>query len=294
MSNQIKKILFITLSNIGDVIMTTPIIEYLSKKYPQAKFDIVGDIKSKEIFTNFPKLNCFIYKDKSKGFIGLIFLIKKLREQQYDLAVDLRTDGILYFIKAKKKFHKKKYDRNHSVINHFRAIDDDLSKIGKTKIWINSKEPKLDKFLKKNKQFIVFALGAKSEHKVWPVIKYIELAKLLTKSYGLIVLVGDKNDIKYLKIFKKFFRGNYVSFVGKLNLLETAFLIKNANILVGNDSGLGHIASAVGTKSFTIFGDGNPQRYMPWGKNSYFYQNLEKDIKLISSQIIFNEIERIL
>ena len=41
----IKKILFITLSNIGDVILTTPTLEYLHSIYPKAKIDIVGDLR---------------------------------------------------------------------------------------------------------------------------------------------------------------------------------------------------------------------------------------------------------
>ena len=42
----ITKILFITLSNIGDAILTTPTLESLHFKYPNALFDIVGDMDS--------------------------------------------------------------------------------------------------------------------------------------------------------------------------------------------------------------------------------------------------------
>ena len=43
---EVKKILFITLSNLGDVILTTPALEAIHSKYPNAKVDIVGDKKS--------------------------------------------------------------------------------------------------------------------------------------------------------------------------------------------------------------------------------------------------------
>ena len=49
-ANDIEKILFITLSNIGDVILTIPTLLRLSKKYKNAKFDIVGDERSKILF----------------------------------------------------------------------------------------------------------------------------------------------------------------------------------------------------------------------------------------------------
>ena len=47
-----KRILFITLSNIGDVVLTTPVLVRLNQLYKNAKFDIVGDIKSAILFKN--------------------------------------------------------------------------------------------------------------------------------------------------------------------------------------------------------------------------------------------------
>ena len=47
---QVKKILFITLSNLGDAILTTPALEAINIKYPNALIDIVGDKKSICIF----------------------------------------------------------------------------------------------------------------------------------------------------------------------------------------------------------------------------------------------------
>ena len=71
-------------------------------------------------------------------------------------------------------------------------------------------------------------------------------------------------------------------------------ILKKSDFFIGNDSGLGHIASAVNTKSFIIFGEGDPKRYKPWGKKSYYFQNIEKKINLIEPEIIFREIKKIL
>jgi len=99
-----KKILFITLSNIGDAILTTPTLEALHFKYPNAVFDIVGDKRSRILFKYCPYMNNFIEKDKGLGWYGILFLINKIRQERYDLAVDLRSDLLLYFIKSKKIF----------------------------------------------------------------------------------------------------------------------------------------------------------------------------------------------
>ena len=89
----VKRILFITLSNIGDAILTTPTLESLHLKYPNAVFDIVGDKRSRILFKYCPYMYNFIEKDKSLGWCGLLSLIKKLRQERYDLAVDLRSDS---------------------------------------------------------------------------------------------------------------------------------------------------------------------------------------------------------
>jgi heptosyltransferase-3 len=291
----IKKILFITLSNIGDVILTTPVLEYLHTKYPKAKIDIVGDLRSKEIFDACRYKNIFYIKDKSKGLIGNIKLINKLRQKEYDIAIDLRTDFYLFFIKANKKFFKRNNKNTHSALKHFSAIEDDLNKIPNTNIWIPEYiiEKVKNKIPKNAKKILCLGLGANSTHKIWPTSNYVELCYLLTNKFDTFILLGSKNEQQYSKIFKKGFNENVIDLCGYLTILESAAILKKANFFIGNDSGLGHIASATKTKSFTIFGDGSPLRYKPFSMESYFYQNHEKDINLIDVETIFEEIKKI-
>ena len=128
-TNHEKRILFITLSNIGDVILTIPTLLKLSKRYKNAKFDIVGDERSKILFKYCPFINKFFIKDKSKGFMGTISLLRDIRKINYDLAVDLRSDGLLYLIRADKKFHKINNKSIHSIEKHYLSIKEQDKKI---------------------------------------------------------------------------------------------------------------------------------------------------------------------
>jgi heptosyltransferase-2 len=60
--------------------------------------------------------------------------------------------------------------------------------------------------------------------------------------------------------------------VGSLTLRETAALLSGANLLVGNDSGLAHLASSVGTRVLTIFGATSPDRSRPLGRHRTFFK----------------------
>lgn len=290
----IKKILVITLSNIGDAVMSTPVLEFLHNKYPQAKFDLVVDNKSKEIFRHCPYVSNLIEKNKKLGIKGNFYLIKNLRKNNYDLAVDLRTDLLLFFIKAKRKLYKINNNNIHSVEKHFLALNEKKVDIPNMKIWLDKENSKIKNYFpNKNKKILTLGLGAHHDFKVWPAKNYAQLTKKINDHYDFIVLLGDKSDQKYSKIFLDNFSSQVIDLCGKLNLLETAAVIKLSNFFIGNDSGLGHISSAVKTPNLIIFGQGNPIRYRPWGGNCFFYQNREQHIKQIKVETILKELKKI-
>ena len=292
----IKKILFISLSNIGDAVMTLPTLIYLKKMYPSAKFDLICDARSVEIFQSFPSINKIYIRDKKGGISYQFRFIRKIRQTNYDLAVDLKTDFLLWFLRAKRKIRKVNNKSLHSVEKHFISICSNLKKIPDSKIYIPTKlQNNIKKIFPSNKgKTIALALGANSNHKVWPTKNYVRLLKLLKIKFANIILIGSKNEMDKAQLFKKLYTKKVYDFCGKLTLLETASVIKKSDFFIGNDSGLGHIASAVNTQSFIIFGDGEPDRYHPWGNKSSWYQNNERDISLITPEKIYKEVINIL
>ena len=276
----VKKILFITLSNIGDVILTTPTLEALHSKFPNAVFDIVGDKRSKILFKYCSYMNIFYEKEKDSGWFGLLLLINKIRQENYDFAIDLRSDVLLYLIKSKNKFFKvsNKSSMNfHSAEKHFLSIKKIIQdRPPKPNIWLSEYEIELSRqiFSKySNKRFLALGLGANFDGKIWDVSYFVELAKLLNGLFEVVILVGDQKDSTLSKKFILDYSGSVIDCCGHYNLLETAAIIKKSHYFVGNDSGLGHIASAVETNSFTIFGVGQPHRYRPWSRNSLWIQD---------------------
>ena len=293
----VRRILFITLSNIGDAILTIPTLESLHSKFPNATFDIVGDKRSKILFKYCHYMNNFFEKDKDLGWYGLILLIKQIRQENYDLAVDLRSDVLLYFIKSKKKLFKisnKSSINLHSAEKHFLSIKTIIQdKPPLTNIWLSDYERELSrqifsKYL--NNRYLTLGLGANFDGKIWDIAKFIDLAKLLDDFFDVIILVGDKKDALLSREFIIGYKGTVIDCCGHYNLLETAAIIKKSHFFVGNDSGLGHIASAVRTKSFTIFGVGQPHRYRPWSKEAFWIQDENYEINNIDPKAVANNI----
>ena len=291
-TNHKKRILFITLSNIGDVILTIPTLLKLSKRYKNAKFDIVGDDRSKILFKYCPFINKLFTKDKSKGFRGTLSLLRDIRKTNYDVAVDLRSDGLLYLIRANKKFHKINNKNIHSIEKHYLSIKEQDKKIPEPIIWLSNEEKrKARKLLPKSyKKILALGLGANSSHKIWPTKFYAELGNLLKQQFDLIVLIGDVKDNEFFSIFTKNYKGPLLNLSGKLDLLTTAAVLEKVQLFIGNDSGLGHIASAVNVNTFTIFGPGEPHRYRPWGEKARWIKDNQNEIKKIKPRDIYKKI----
>ena len=293
----VKKILFITLSNIGDVILTTPTIEAIHLKYPNAVIDIVGDARSRIIFRHCPYMGKFYEKKKQAGWLGIIALLRILRRTNYDIAIDLRSDGLLYLIKAKFKFFKllnKSTLSIHSVEKHFFSLKEIVNPtIPNLKIWLSKKEKmKANKLLKefKTKKILALGLGANYDGKIWPTSSFLELANQLKKYFDLILLLGSNEDKKRSSFFIKNYSGAVIDCAGIYSILETTALLERSTFFVGNDSGLGHMASAADIPSFTVFGIGEPFRYRPWGNKALWHQDSNNNIGDISGSFVANVI----
>ena len=284
-----KTLLFITLSNIGDSIMTTPVLEYIHKKNPDFRVDIVCDQKSRQVFEHCSYLNNIFIKDKKSGLLGILRLIFQLRKKKYKIAIDLRTDFILYLIRAEKKFYKVNDSNIHSVKKHFLSICNNYDELGNPTIWIPKEIEKTiqKKYFLQQKKILILGVGANSKHKIWPIENFVILSKLIKDKFNLIYLVGDSRDRNLANYFCKFSEIKSVNLCGRLSLIESAAVIKFADFFIGNDSGLGHIASAVETPSYTIFGKESPERYHPWSERAYWFKDINGEIKsILPNQIL--------
>ena len=103
------------------------------------------------------------------------------------------------------------------------------------------------------------------------MIKYI-----LNKGYRAVLLGG--NDVREIgnRIQRDFPEDQIMNFAGKISLIESAALIKKSKIFIGPDSGLLHLACAVGTPAIGIFGPGNLIKWGPCGsQHTVVTENVE-------------------
>jgi len=107
--------------------------------------------------------------------------------------------------------------------------------------------------------------GTTMLEKRWPVERFAQLTRTLSERGFAIVLSGGAGDIDPCEAILRQVP-SAVIIAGKADLRTTAEVIRGAALFVGGDTGVSHIAAAVGTPVVAIFGPTNPRRYRPLGE----------------------------
>jgi len=273
----VDSILFISLSCVGDAVMTTPVLESLHQHFPDVKIDIVADRRSAILYRHCPYRNRVLLKDKKKLLRGSVELLKELRKTRYDLIVDLRTDGLAYLCRGRTRFTKwdKKAYGAHAVeqlMGIIRSIHGDNSLPAAT-VWLSAEEHQFARqtlAVIPSGPWLEFAPAVALETKAWPVENYVQLANALTDLFSAVILDGGPAETAVTAAVAKGLQLPYVDLAGKTSLLQAAAVLERASLFVGSDSGLGHVAAAVATPTLTLFSNDTPERVLPWGKHSHW------------------------
>jgi ADP-heptose:LPS heptosyltransferase len=109
--------------------------------------------------------------------------------------------------------------------------------------------------------------GSGSRSKTWPAARFLDLAERLASAYHariLFVLGPGEESIKQPFLRARGLWGAVV--LDNLPLIELEAVLENCHVLVGNDSGVSHLAAALGVPVVALFGPSDPDRWAPRGQ----------------------------
>lgn len=274
-------ILVVTLSNFGDVIMTTQVIMALRRKFPHARITAVVGPRAQSVLQRSPDIYRIVIYDKEAHLWEKIKFIKDLRKVKYDRVVDLRNTLIPFLVSCKKrtplfrKFTKRSMRERHmellemldeempffpaqegaelltTTFRFFNEVDEvfTLSALDQNKIHERS-------------GWIVVAPGASNERKRWPAQYFSEVIRQLNKQTGKrVLLIGNLSERLVAESIAAELPGITSVFCGDMMLPQTASLISQAALLISNDSASMHLGFELGTPTVGIFGPTDHERY---------------------------------
>jgi len=273
------KILLISLSNVGDVVLTTPVISALKQKFPEAELDVLVGPRAKEIFLGDPAINEVFSYDKKIGLPGKLNLAFLLRKKSYDLVVDLRNSIFGPVANVKNIFNNLKNAPKglaHMKDRHLWKIQQVVPGLNVENsncyIWIDQQSKDeidfklLESQIDTNDLLIAVSPGARSHTKRWAQEGFIEVCERLSAELSAkVILVGDEDDKKITAEVMARAKGDVYDLAGQTSIKQLAALLQRCSLLISNDSAPMHIGYAVGTPVVAIFGPTDSDKYRPLG-----------------------------
>jgi heptosyltransferase-2 len=283
---EIKKVLFITLSNIGDAVLTLPALDSLRDRYPEAKITVMSAERTKGLFENSPYIDRLIVFDKCSKLSEKIKLFHELKKERFDVVVDLRNSFFGAFLPARQRIlpsvaipndvlHMK--DRHlYKVKSPCLAGRQEKSKVKSQEqipgsLYIRPQDEQyIDKILQENKitgddRLIIISPGARSHIKRWPQDKFVDLISYIAEEFKIkIILVGDKDDTPIAGYIAKHSQHPVIDLSGKTSIAQLCALLKRAGCVITNDSAVLHLASYLDVPIVSIFGPTSEVKYGPW------------------------------
>ena len=297
MTSRTGRLLFITLSNIGDALLTTPVLQFLHRHDEAATIDIVSDERSSMLFLHCPYRGEIYHKQKQRFLRGVPALLSELRRKRYDLVVDLRTDILAWLVRADKRLVKITGGGHvHAVERHFAAVSSltEGEEIPSTTLWMGQEDRDYADGVCRQlpgNRWLCIGPGANWEKKIWPAEKFAQTADELRNGFDALVLLGNEADNRQAELVAARAALPCVNLCGRTTPLQAAAVMERMTLFLGNDSGLGHIAAATGVPSFTLFGPGNPERYHPWGPRADWYAASDHNIETIPVNFVVEKLD---
>lgn len=267
------KFLIIRFSSIGDIVLTSPVVRCLKIQFPEAEIHYLTKKRNADLLQANPYIDKIQFLEDS-----LSKTIGELKAENYDYIIDLhnnlRSLRVKLGLKVKSfsfnKLNIRKLlltlfkidtmpkshivDRNLATLSTFGVSDD--GKGLEHFISIDDEFP-IDELPENFRNgYVAIVLAGTYATKRMPVEKYRTLISNTKFSF---VLLGGKSERLLADRVMEWNTGNVVNFTGKLRINQSASLVKNARLVISNDTGLMHIAAAYHKKILSVWGNTAPE-----------------------------------
>jgi ADP-heptose:LPS heptosyltransferase len=283
-ANSNRKFLIIRFSSIGDIVLTTPVIRNLRKKYPEASIHYLTKKKFAGIVQSNPYLDkVVLLKEDIKD------TIEELENENYDHIIDLhhnlRTLRIKNSLRKIPFYSFNKLNIEKWIYTNFKInllpkqhiVDRYMATV--TKLGVVNDNLGLDYFIPEGDSlkegdlpfshthgYIAIAIGAAHNTKKLPVEKLQDLAKKIIHP---IVLLGGSEDFSNGEKIAESDTVKIYNACGKFSLNESADIVRNATLVISHDTGMMHIAAAFKKKILSVWGNTVPSFGMVPYQTSY-------------------------
>ena len=277
----LRRILLIRLGSLGDVLLTTPLLNLLHRACPHVEIDVLTKAEYRDLLRFHPAIAGLLTFDSEQP---LRHALSFLRANTYDLALDLqctpRSQLILRALRARLKLtYDKRVLRRALLVrlgwNTLRSMTTvpelyaaPLRRLGleghlgppTMHLDSDSTEAADDRIARCLPEgfrgpLLAVAPGARWRTKRWPAERFAAVAQELAEERGAaVVVLGGADEAQLASALCDNLDVPVIHGAGTLSLMHSAALLSRCSLLVSNDSGLMHMATALQVPVVAIFG----------------------------------------
>ena len=268
--NSKPTVLILQTAFIGDVILATGLVESIVKKFPEARIDFLVRKGNEGLLKGNPGLREVLILDKQRKYSSLFELIGQLRKMKYDYAINVQrfaTSGLITALSGasiKIGFDKNPFaflfdvkvghdiGASHEVERNLKLLAPlGISELARPKLYPSVEQLEMVKRYK-SEAYITVSPASVWFTKQWPREQWVDF--LLHVGDRKVYLLGGSDDSSMCEEILNRLSGRHAeNLAGKLSLVQSAALMKDAQMNFVNDSAPLHLASAMNAPVTSVF-----------------------------------------
>lgn len=287
-----RKILIVLHGSIGDVTRALPLAKLLRQGFPRASLAWSVEPAAYPLLQGNPAIDEIILFDRPHWWKSFGPFLAGIRARRFDLVLDLQRhlkSGIVSWMSGAPRrlgfhpadskegngffnnLHIQRYGDSIAKLDHYLKFADYLAIPRAPLVWNFSLTPDewaaVDRHLvQTSSPYAVLFVGTRWPSKQWFSQQVAECAKMLQVEFNFdVLLLGAASDRELARRAMVGVSRRVINLAGRTTLREAVGIIQRAKLAVGPDTGLMHIAAAVGTPVISLWGATDPDRTGPFG-----------------------------
>lgn len=296
-----RRILIVRTDRVGDVLLSTPVLAALRRRFPRAHMAMLVRPYAKEVVAGHPHLDEVLCDDrwgKHHGLWGFFRLVQEIRVRRFDTALVLRPTWriallvwlarietrvgtgyrVYQFLFNRRVYEHRRWGQKHEVeynLSLARAVGAPGGHFAPSMAVSAADDRVAQELLRAwsvgpDDRLALVHPGSGGSARDWTPEGFARLAdELMERGVARVILSsGQADDAVFSQVLRLMQRGP-LTFPRPLSLKELAALIARCHVVVTNSTGPMHMATAMGTPVVALFCPiraCSPQRWGPWGE----------------------------
>lgn len=265
------QVLFIGPTRIGDAALSSGVLAWMLARWPEARLTVAAGPAAAPFYAEVPRLEDLIVLQKRPlgGHWRALWL--RAVGRYWTAIADTRRSAVTWLVPARRRFLMGNARQGVHKVEQASAMVGAGTPLAPC-VWLGDHHRRAaGNLVPDGMPVLALAPTANWGGKQWPAERFVALAERLTGPSGplagarIAVFAGPGERAAALPVVEAFPPARRIDLAGHIDLLAAAACLGRADLFVGNDSGLMHVAAAMGVPTLGLFGPSREEHYGPWG-----------------------------